>query len=59
MAEIRSLSPSDKPDWERLAKGHEEKLGKLLQDVEWAEVNSDDKDAPKKKSKCFQIILRP
>jgi SNARE protein len=50
MAELRTLSVAERVDWEKLAKGHEEKMGKLLQDVEWAENSTDNKDIPKKKS---------
>lgn len=56
MAELRTLPASDRVDWEILAKGHEEKLGKLLQDVEWAETTTDSKDIPKKKS-TFSLII--
>jgi hypothetical protein len=50
MAELRSLPVTDRVDWEKIAKAHEEKLGKLAQDVEWAETTTDIKDQPKKKS---------
>ncbi|KAI8894473.1 hypothetical protein BC833DRAFT_623931 [Globomyces pollinis-pini] len=47
--EIRGLS-GDKGEWESKAKGYEEKVGKLSQDIEWAErTNSGGKDDAKPK----------
>lgn len=50
LAELRSLPVTDRIEWEKSAKAHEEQMEKLGQDVEWAETTNDTKDAPKKKS---------
>ncbi|KAI8907333.1 hypothetical protein EDD86DRAFT_255692 [Gorgonomyces haynaldii] len=50
LAEIRGLQGSEKTEWEKKAKGYEERLGKLSQDVEWAETTNQDKEQTKKKT---------
>jgi hypothetical protein len=44
------LAPSAAGPWELKAKQYEERIGKLAQDVEWAETTNAGKDEVKKKS---------
>ncbi len=52
MVEIRGLPAADVVPWEMKARGYEEKIGKLAQDIEWAETTNQGKDEVKKKSTC-------
>ncbi|KAJ3111815.1 hypothetical protein HDU96_005327 [Phlyctochytrium bullatum] len=47
LVEMRDLADEKKPDWEARAKQYEARIGKLLQDVDWAETTAKG-DAQKK-----------
>lgn len=56
MVEIRGLGVALKADWEIKAKGYDEKISKLAQDIEWAETTNTGKEEVKKKS-IWKLIL--